>query len=79
MRVTCHAATDITIANKDLSFIHVTNVVRTNTFVTLAVLLSVNFVTDCRKTLQIRVLTYTLRSFRNLATVLQSIENADVK
>jgi hypothetical protein len=41
MSVTCHAATDVTIANKDLHFIQAGNVVRANTFVTMAVLLFV--------------------------------------
>ena len=41
MRFTHHAATDVTIANKDLYFLQVKNVVRTNAFVTFPVLLSV--------------------------------------
>jgi len=41
MGVTCHAAADVTIANKYLYFIQVENVISANTIVTLAVLLSV--------------------------------------
>jgi hypothetical protein len=41
MRVTCHAVTDVTIANKDLYFRQIKYVDRTNTFVALAMLLSV--------------------------------------